>query len=88
MEMATESINLTEHQAAFIRERVDSGDFHDASEVVRAGIRLLQNLQAEKLEQEEELRTILIEAKKGGVSNRTPEEVWASVRARHEVKNA
>ncbi|WP_408502169.1 type II toxin-antitoxin system ParD family antitoxin [Paraburkholderia strydomiana] len=36
------SISITEHLAAFIRQEVDSGRYGNASEVVRAGLRLLE----------------------------------------------
>ena len=36
------AIQLNEHYESFVRERVDSGEFATASEVVRAGLRLLE----------------------------------------------
>lgn len=36
------SISLTEHQQRFIASLVDSGRYHGVSEVVRAGLRLLE----------------------------------------------
>lgn len=40
--MPTQSVDLTEQQADFIRASVDRGDFRDASDVVGAALRLLQ----------------------------------------------
>ncbi|WP_158918328.1 type II toxin-antitoxin system ParD family antitoxin [Caulobacter sp. S45] len=40
--MATRNVNLTEGLDHFVEERVASGDFQNASEVVRAGLRLLK----------------------------------------------
>ena len=40
--MPTQNVNLQDHQADFIRERVRMGRFQNASEVVRAGLRLLE----------------------------------------------
>jgi len=37
------SISLTEHQQHFIEELVSSGRYHGVSEVVRAGLRLLED---------------------------------------------
>ena len=36
------SISLTEHQQAFVSELVASGRYHGVSEVLRAGLRLLE----------------------------------------------
>lgn len=37
------SISLTEHQQAFVQSLVASGRYHGVSEVVRAGLRLLED---------------------------------------------
>jgi antitoxin ParD1/3/4 len=48
--MPTQNVNLSDKQAQFIRESVNQGEFQNASEVVRAGLRLLrQQGEAEKL---------------------------------------
>jgi len=76
--MVSENINLTEKQAEFIRQSIQAGDFEDASEVVRAGIHLLEELQSERLKREAGLGAMLDEAKDGGLSDRTPEVAWTS----------
>lgn len=86
--MTTESINLTEQQADFIRQRIECGDFQDTSEVVRAAICLFQDWQAKKLEGEVKLRNMLDEAEASGLSDRSPREVWASVEKRYQNQNA
>jgi antitoxin ParD1/3/4 len=43
--MPTQNVNLSEQQAKFIRQSVDGGDYRNASEVVRAGLRLLKQQQ-------------------------------------------
>lgn len=46
--MPTRNINLTEHFDRFIAKRVKSGRFGNASEVVREGLRLLEQREAEE----------------------------------------
>ena len=46
--MPTRNVNLTEHFDKFIDKRVKSGRFSNASEVVREGLRLLENREAEE----------------------------------------
>lgn len=41
------SVALSPHFEHFIRDQVDSGRFNNASEVVRAGLRLLEDQQQE-----------------------------------------
>lgn len=45
--MPTQNVNLQDHQANFIRDRIATGRFQNASEVVRAGLRLLEQQEAE-----------------------------------------
>jgi len=40
--MPTRNVNLTEHFEQFIERGIDSGRFSDASEIVREGLRLLE----------------------------------------------
>jgi antitoxin ParD1/3/4 len=40
--MATRNINLTDALDRFVAERIESGEYQNASEVVRAGLRLLK----------------------------------------------
>ena len=49
------SIALNKHFEAFIREQVEKGRFNNASEVVRAGLRLLEDTEAAR---EEKLRKL------------------------------
>jgi antitoxin ParD1/3/4 len=46
--MPTQNVNLSEKQVAFIRKAVKEGGFRNASEVVRAGLRLLEQEQRER----------------------------------------
>ena len=45
--MPTRNVNLTEHFDLFIESRVTSGRFSNASEVVREGLRLLEQREQE-----------------------------------------
>ncbi|MEM1097693.1 MAG: type II toxin-antitoxin system ParD family antitoxin [Planctomycetota bacterium] len=45
--MPTQNVNLPEHQAAFIKQSVEGGRYGSASEVVRAGLRLLEQRERE-----------------------------------------
>jgi antitoxin ParD1/3/4 len=57
--MRSEQVNLPEHEAEFIREAIASGRFANASEVVRAGLQLLEAREAENAEKLERLRAEL-----------------------------
>lgn len=51
------SIALSSHFEAFIRQQIASGRYNNASEVVRAGLRLLEDLDRENDLKLTELRT-------------------------------
>ncbi len=86
--MVSENVNLTEKQAEFIRRSIEAGDFEDASEVVRAGIHLLEEWQAEQIKHQEELRGMLAEAKASGLSDRTAEAAWTATEERYRRDDA
>lgn len=60
--MPTQNVNLPPHQSKFIRDRVRSGKYQNASEVVRAGLRLLEQQEAEDGARLEALRRLTREA--------------------------
>jgi len=53
--MPTRNINLTEHFDRYLSEALASGRYSNASEVVRAGLRLLENE-----EQQEQARLVAL----------------------------
>ena len=59
--MPTQNVNLPLHQSEFIRQRVAGGRFKNASEVVRAGLRLLEQQEAENELKLEHLRKAVAE---------------------------
>ena len=60
--MPTRNVNLTEHLDAFIDVGVNSGRFPSASQVVREGLRLLEQKEAEDQARLDWLRTSTQEA--------------------------
>lgn len=60
--MPTQNVNLPDHQSQFIRERVESGRYQNASEVVRAGLRLLEQREVEDQLRIESLRRVAEES--------------------------
>lgn len=59
------SMSLGEHFDGFIRGQIEAGRFKNASEVVRAGLRLLE----EHEQKVEVLRQALIEGEKSGIAS-------------------
>lgn len=66
------SISLTERQAKWVREQIDSGLYNNESEVFRDLIRDRIARQAEI----ESIRQALIEGERSGFSAKTPREIW------------
>jgi len=53
--MPTRNINLTDRYDRFVDDQIDAGRFRNASEVLRAGLRLLEQ---QAREEEEKLRVL------------------------------
>ena len=60
--MSTRNVDLTSHHDRFIEEQIASGRFKDASEVMRAGLRLLEQQTAEDREKLAALRALAAQA--------------------------
>lgn len=60
--MPTRNVNLTDHYDAFVDELVTSGRFSNASEVIRAGLRLLEQQAYKDVEKLALLRSLASEA--------------------------
>ncbi|WP_320199441.1 type II toxin-antitoxin system ParD family antitoxin [Agrobacterium sp. rho-13.3] len=70
------SVNLNDHFDAFIAQQIEEGRYTSASEVVRAGLRLLEEKETELAH----LRTALIEGEDSGPA--TPFDFDEFVRAK------
>jgi len=55
--MPTRNVVLTHHQASYIERLVSSGRYQNASEVLREGLRLIEQREAEDASRLEALRT-------------------------------
>ena len=53
------SVSLNPHFETFIRKQVDSGRYNNASEVIRAGLRVLEDHQVRQAIRLEELRSAI-----------------------------
>ena len=60
--MPTRNVNLTNHYNEFVNQLVASGRFSNASEVMRAGLRLLEAQAQEEIEKLTLLRSLASEA--------------------------
>lgn len=89
--MPTRNVNLTEHLDCFIEDRIKSGSFSNASEVVREGLRLLEQRELENKAKLDWFRFVAKEGfddKKNGdyIALRSEADIHNLVeRVRHEV---
>lgn len=60
------SVALSPHFESFIQRQIKSGRYNNASEVVRAGLRLLEDQHARAKLQQEELRAAIAAGLAGG----------------------
>lgn len=77
------SITLGNHFDSFIGERVAAGRYGSASEVVRAGLRLLEEHET----QVQTLRAALAEGEQSGRSNLSVDEIFMKAQKRYERNN-
>ena len=62
------NVSLTSHLEEFVRERVDSGRYSSSSEVVREGLRLLEQRDIEQQARLAELRRAIQEGLDSGLA--------------------
>jgi len=75
------SFSVGEHFMGFTEAQVSKGGYNSASDVVRAGLRLLEE-QETKLAA---LRTMLIEGEQSGVNQLSVHDIWIAIKERNGV---
>ena len=81
------SVALGNHFETFIREQLQSGRFNDASEIVRAGLRLLEESEQRKQLELEALRAEIAAGRASGVG-KPADEVFARLEAKYTAQAA
>jgi antitoxin ParD1/3/4 len=76
----TRNVNLTPELDSFITAKVEKGLYANASEVMRAALRLLER---DEREQEEKLRALRAAIKKGMASGIAEPAVFSRIRRKH-----
>jgi len=77
-ERAQTELPPDEHFNGFIEAQVSAGRYSSASDVVRAGLRLLEEQEVRLAA----LRSALVEGEGSGVSSRDAHDIWAAVKER------
>jgi antitoxin ParD1/3/4 len=77
------SFALGERFEAFIDEQVRSGRYNSASEVVRAGLRLLEDQERLRALKVAELRRAVAEAEASGISEEDPDAFFDRLATRY-----
>ena len=70
------SVSLGEHFTSFVEDQVGHGRYSNASDVMRAGLRLLEEHETKLAA----LRAALIEGERSGISFRDVRDIWLEVR--------
>ncbi|MEH6586163.1 MAG: type II toxin-antitoxin system ParD family antitoxin [Halioglobus sp.] len=79
--MPTTSIDLGKHFTGFLADLKGTGRYRNASEAVRAGLRLLEEQEAEYQTKLEALRQAIDEGDASGDSDLTHDEIIAQAKA-------
>jgi antitoxin ParD1/3/4 len=78
------NVNLGPHFDRFVQEKLAEGRYQNASEVVRAGLRLLEDAEATNLERRAALRAQLAERANDGRPSQPAARVFEDLRAHHQ----
>ena len=79
MAMQRKTITITDQMEAWVKSQVESGKYGNDSEYFRDLVRRDQS----RRDAETQLRNLLGEAELSGISERSPQEIWQEVEARH-----
>jgi antitoxin ParD1/3/4 len=78
------NVNLGPHFDRFVQEKLAEGRYQNASEVVRAGLRLLEDAEATNLERRAAIRAELAERANDGRPSQPATRVFEDLRAHHQ----
>ena len=78
------NVNLGPHFDRFVQEKLTEGRYQNASEVVRAGPRLLEDAEATNLERRAAIRAELAERANDGRPSQLAARVFEDLRAHHQ----
>ena len=81
MKTTRKTITLSVQQDAWVKARIDSGDYTNDSEYFRDMIRRDQQESSEMLA----LKTAIQEGIEGGISKRSVREIWQEAERRHKA---
>ncbi len=81
------SVALSAHFETFVRDQVESGRYNNASEVVRAGLRLLEDQQKQAELQLEAMKAAIVAGLASGRSNPS-DEVFDRLEAKYRAQAA
>ena len=70
------SVSLDPHFVTFIETQIDEGRYSSASDVMRAGLRLLEERETKLAA----LRAALVAGEQSGTSSRDVRDIWAAVK--------
>jgi antitoxin ParD1/3/4 len=86
--MPKTSISLSDHFDGFISEQIANGRYDTASEVIRAGLRLLEEHEMEYKTKLGTLRITLIEGETSGDSNLFIDNITVAEKQKQQAKHA
>lgn len=86
--MVKKSITITHQQDDWLKNQLASGFFGNESEIIRELIRERQQKEQETIAEIAAIRQALIDGEKSGISNKSVDEVWETVRQNRKIKNA
>ena len=78
------NVNLGPHFDRFVQEKLTEGRYQNASEVVRAALRLLEDAEATNLERRAAIRAELAERANDGRPTQPAARVFEDLRAHHQ----